>query len=831
MNAPYDGDHGQAVDGSGHPQGPPPDPGQTPPPQQPADMYLQDAYDQDPYRAQDLSAQDPVSEALYDRAAHPPPPPGTYPPQQPLYSQPSQSPYAPDPRVWAPTPAPEPEGPTQYLPYGDDPRTTQFVGVDDLVGQSGDQRHEPDAFAHLFRDQQQGGGHPSYDDQAAVPAPAPPPGPYGGAANPGQYGTTPAPGQYGGHQGPDPYGNAPAHGQYGDPAPAHGQYGGAAPSHGQYGGHAPAQGQYGNAPAPGQHAAPAPGQYAVAPTPEAAEAPLQEPEPAPAAAAPKKGGRAGGLLKSSAVMAAGTMVSRLTGFIRSAMIVSALGLALLGESFQIAYQLPTMIYILTVGGGLNSVFVPQLVRAMKDDDDGGEAYANRLLTLVMVALGVLTALGMLAAPLLVRALSNPVASYPAANETAITFTRYFLPSIFFMGVHVVMGQVLNARGRFGAMMWTPVLNNIVIIVTLGMFLWVYGTAADSGMTVATIPEEGKQLLGIGILLGLVVQSLAMIPYLRETGFRLRLRFDWRGHGLGKAAMLAKWTILFVLANQAGALVVIQLATASVTDTDLAGTGYSAYANAQLIWGLPQAIITVSLMAALLPRISRSASEEDGGAVRDDISQGLRTTAVAIVPVSFGFVALGIPMCTLIFGSSGTGAATNMGYMLMAFGLGLIPYSVQYVVLRAFYAYEDTRTPFYNTVIVAVVNAAASGLCYLLLPSRWAVVGMAASYGLAYVIGVGIAWRRLRKRLGGDLDGARVLRTYARLCIASVPAALLSGAACYAISRALGQGVVGSFAALLAGGVLLFGVFFVAARRMRIEEVNSLVGMVRGRLGR
>ncbi|MFF9101795.1 murein biosynthesis integral membrane protein MurJ [Streptomyces rubrogriseus] len=813
MNAPYDGDRGQAADGSGHPQGPPPDPGQTPP-QPPADMYLQDAYDQDPYRAQDLSAQDPVSEALYDRAAHPPPPPGTYPPQQPLYSQPSQSPYAPDPRVWAQTPAPEPEGPTQYLPYGDDPRTTQFVGVDDLVGQAGDQRHEPDAFAHLFRDQQQGGGHPSYDDQAAVPAPAPAPGPYGGAAGPGQYGAPPPPppGQYGGHQGPDPYGNAQAHGQYGGPA----QYGGSAPT-------------------PGQHAAPAPGQYAVAPTPEAAEAPLQEPEPTPAPAAsqaaPKKGGRAGGLLKSSAVMAAGTMVSRLTGFVRSALIVSALGVGLLGDTFQVAYQLPTMIYILTVGGGLNSVFVPQLVRAMKDDDDGGEAFANRLLTLVMVALGALTVITVVAAPLLIRLLSNPVASDPAANEVGITFVRYFLPSIFFMGLHVVMGQVLNARGRFGAMMWTPVLNNIVIIVTLGLFIWVYGTAETSGMKVTSIPPEGERLLGIGVLLGLIVQSLAMIPYLRETGFRLRLRFDWRGHGLGKAITLAKWTVLFVLANQAGAMIVIQLSTAAGKASPVDGTGFAAYANAQLIWGLPQAIITVSLMAALLPRISRSASEEDGGAVRDDISQGLRTTAVAIVPVSFGFVALGIPMCTLMFGSSGTSEATNMGYMLMAFGLGLIPYSVQYVVLRAFYAYEDTRTPFYNTVIVAVVNAAASGLCYLLLPSRWAVVGMAASYGLAYVIGVGIAWRRLRKRLGGDLDGARVLRTYARLCIASVPAALAGGAACYAISRSLGQDVVGSFAALLAGGVLLFGVFFVAARRMRIEEVNSLVGMVRGRLGR
>lgn len=758
MNAPYDGDRGQGADNSGSPEGPPPEHGQVPP-QTPADMYLQDAYDQDPYRAQDLSAQDPVAEALYDRAAHPPPPPGTYQPQQPLYAQPPQSPYAPDPHVWAQTPAPEPEGPTQYLPYGDNPRTTQFVGVDDLMSQAGDARHEPDAFAHLFRDQQQGGGRPT--DPPSVPGPAPAPG--GPSSSAPQF-------------------QAPA-----APAPS-----------------ADETMNLGTAPAVAAHASPVPG---------------------------KKDGKAGGLLKSSAVMAAGTMVSRLTGFVRSALIVSALGVGLLGDTFQVAYQLPTMIYILTVGGGLNSVFVPQLVRAMKEDEDGGEAYANRLLTLVMVALGVLTGLAVLGAPFLIRLLSDSVAGDPAANEVGITFVRYFLPSIFFMGIHVVMGQILNARGKFGAMMWTPVLNNIVIIVTLGMFMWVYGTAADSGMKVTNIPPEGQRLLGIGVLLGLTVQALAMIPYLRETGFRMRLRFDWRGHGLGKAVTLAKWTVLFVLANQAGALVVTQLSTASGKASPVDGTGFSAYANAQLIWGLPQAIITVSLMAALLPRLARSAAEEDGGAVRDDISQGLRTTAVAIVPIAFGFVALGIPMCTLIFGSSGTSEATNMGFMLMAFALGLIPYSVQYVVLRAFYAYEDTRTPFYNTVIVAAVNAGASALCYVVLSPRWAVAGMAASYGLAYAIGVGVAWNRLRKRLGGDLDGNRVLRTYARLCIASVPAALLSGAACYGIGHSLGQGVVGSFAALIAGGAVLLGIFFVAARKMRIEELNSLVGMVRGRLGR
>ncbi|AVH57686.1 MULTISPECIES: murein biosynthesis integral membrane protein MurJ [Streptomyces] len=749
MNAPYDGDRGQGADSSGYPEGypdqgagysgypegPPPEHGQSPP-GPPADMYIQDAYAQDPYRAQDLSAQDPVTEALYDRAAHPPPPPGAYYPQQPLYAQPPTPHNAPDPRVWAQTPPPEPAGPMRHLPYGEDARTTQFVGVDDLVTQAADERREPDAFAHLFRDQGQAAGQP----------PVGPPG---------------------------------------------------VPS----------------------------------PTPEPTPVATEPPAPAAAPAPKKSGGRAAGLLKSSAVMAAGTLVSRLTGFVRTVVITAALGAATLGDAWTVAYTLPTMIYILTVGGGLNSVFVPQLVRSMKDDEDGGEAYANRLLTLVMVALGVIVAVAVFAAPLLIQLMSDAIASNPASNNVAVSFARYCLPTIFFMGVHVVMGQILNARGKFGAMMWTPVLNNIVMIFTFGMFLWVYGTAGDSGMTVNNIPPDGIRLLGIGTLLGLAVQALAMIPYLSETGFRFRPRFDWKGHGLGKAVKLAKWTVLFVLANQAGVLVVTQLATAAGEASGKSGTGILAYSNAQLIWGMPQAIITVSVMAAMLPRISRAAHDGDPGAVRDDISQGLRTSAVAIVPVAFMFVALGIPMCTLLFGSGGIAPAQSMGYVLMAFGLGLIPFSVQYVVLRGFYAYEDTRTPFYNTVIVAAVNAAASALCYVVLPSQWAVVGMGGAYGLAYAVGVGVAWQRLRRRLGGDLDGARVMRTYARLCLASIPGALAGGVVGFAITRALGHGALGSMAALLAGSIVLLGVFYVAARKMRIEELNSMVGMVRGRLGR
>ncbi|MEV0850037.1 murein biosynthesis integral membrane protein MurJ [Streptomyces sp. NPDC049954] len=560
--------------------------------------------------------------------------------------------------------------------------------------------------------------------------------------------------------------------------------------------------------------------------------PVEAPE-APAAA-PAKTNRATSLLKSSALMAAGTIVSRLTGFLRTLVIAAAIGVGTLNDTYQVANTLPTMIYVLVGGGALNAVFIPQLVRAMKNDDDGGEAYANRLLTLVVTLMAAVTIVCVLAAPLFIRLMSTKIADNPEQMDVAVAFARYCLPTMFFMGVHVVLGQILNARGRFGAMMWTPVLNNVIVIATFGAFIWVFGGYTSSGVDAGNVTPDGVRLLGIGTLLGLTVQALAMLPYLRDAGFRPRLRFDWRGHGLGKAVGLAKWTFLFVLANQLGMIVVTQLATWAGSNADkhgYTGTGITAYNYALLLWQMPQAIITVSVMTAVLPRISRSAADGDASAVRDDISYGLRTSAVAIVPCAFAFLALGVPMTMLLYAGSGAEGARSIGFTLMGFALGLIPYSVQYVVLRGFYAYEDTRTPFYNTVIVAVTNAAASALCFVFLPDRWAVVGMAASYGLAYVVGVGVAWRRLRKRLDGDLDGAHVLRTYARLIGASIPAALVGGGIAYAVLKALGNGAGGSLVALVVGGVALLGVFYVAARRMRIAELNSMIGMVRGRLGR
>ncbi|MGW7756339.1 murein biosynthesis integral membrane protein MurJ [Streptomyces violaceusniger] len=792
MNAPYDGD------------------GRVPPPPQPSphgshDPYGQEPHQRDPYLGdahqapqadprqsygQQYYAPDPYLDDAYatgsftpypyptqDRYAHDPLTDPLYDrhaphtPQQGGYQQQHYqqppTPQGPDPRAWHSDAAPGHQGAAQQ-PYTGGQPGPGYPGPGD--GYGAPQQPQQDAFVHLYRDQQ------PYDPRAAQDQGYP--------------------------QGPENY------------------------PHGQ----APAQGQ---APVPGPSRSESAHATAAAPTVAApvVTAPATEPEPK----TPSGGkGRASSVLQSSALMAAGTLVSRLTGFVRQMVVLAGLGAATLGSTYALAYTLPTMVYILTIGGGLNSVFVPQLVRAMKEDDDGGEAFANRLLTLVMVVLGLLVAVTVFAAPVLIRVMSPTIADNPADNEVAVTFARYCLPTIFFMGIHVVVGQILNARGRFGAMMWTPVLNNIVIIFTFGLFIWVFGSAGGSKMDTTTITAEGIRLLGMGTLLGLVVQSLAMFPYLRATGFRFRPRFDWRGHGLGKAAKLAKWTVLFVLANQAGVLVVTQLSTAAGAEAEnqnAPGMSFVGYSSAQLIWGMPQAIITVSVMASLLPRISRAAHDGDAGAVRDDISQGLRTSAVAIVPLAFGFIALGIPMCTLLFGASGTDAAVSMGYILMAFSLGLIPFSVQYVVLRGFYAYEDTRTPFYNTVIIAAVNAAGSALAYVVLPARWAVAGMAAAYGLAYATGVGVAWKRLRKRLGGDLDGPRVIRTYTRLTGASIPAALLGGGSAYTIMQILGMGIAGSVAGLLGGGLVLIAVFYIAAKRMRVEELTAMVGMVRGRLGR
>ncbi|MFE0874913.1 murein biosynthesis integral membrane protein MurJ [Streptomyces smyrnaeus] len=527
-------------------------------------------------------------------------------------------------------------------------------------------------------------------------------------------------------------------------------------------------------------------------------------------------------------MAAGTVVSRATGLIRQVLQAAALGTGLLASTYNTANTVPTSLYTLLIGGALNAVLVPQLVRARATHADGGRAYEQRLVTLVVTVLALGTALAVWAAPQIVGLYMRDSPAHHEAFELTVVFARFLLPQIFFYGVFAMLGQVLNAREKFGAMMWTPILNNAVLIAMFGVYLGMM-TVPDQ---VADITGTQVRLLGLGTTAGIALQALALIPFVRAAGFRFRPRFDWRGTGLGKSAHAAKWTLLFVLANQVALTVVTNYANAADQALPDAGAGYSAYTYAQTIWMLPQSIVTVSLVTALLPRMSRAVAEGRPADLRADLTRALRLTGAVIVPTAFLFLVLGPQIAALLFahGAADATSAQPLGQMLQAFGLGLIPFSAQYLLLRGFYAFEDTRTPFFMAAAIATVNIALASCCHWMLPARWAVTGMAAAYALSYMAGLALTAWLLRRRLAAPLDPTgRLLGVYGRLSLAAAVPAGLAWAAAEAVRRELGEGTLGA-ASALAAGVLVLGLGYpLAGRLLRVPELRRLPGI--GRRGR
>ena len=536
----------------------------------------------------------------------------------------------------------------------------------------------------------------------------------------------------------------------------------------------------------------------------------------------RTGAEPGGLMRSSALMAVGTAASRATGMLRLMLQAAALGTLAVGGSYNTANTLPTSLYTLIIGGALNSVLVPQLVRARIEHADGGRAHEQRLVTLVLSVLAVGTVLAVLMAPQIVGLYMPNSPGNHQLFELTVSFARFLLPQVFFYGLFFMLGQVLNARGRFGAMMWTPVLNNIVLIAMFGLYMRLVPAPAGA----RDVTPGQVRMLGIGTTVGIALQALCLVPFLAGSGFRWRPRFDWRGVGLRKSVSAARWTLLFVLVNQVALTVVTRYANAADAQLPRAGAGNSAYFFAQNIWMLPQAIITVSLVTALLPQMSRAAAEHRLDDMREDLSRCLRVTAVVIVPAAFFFLAFGPQIAVVMFSYSSGGAASALplGQMLQAFALGLIPFSAQYLLLRGFYAFEDTRTPFWMAVWISVFDIVLATGCHLLLPARWAVTAMAAAYAASYAAGLLITAVRLRRRMEGRLDGRRLIRTYSKLALAAATAGIAGRGAAHALAAAVASPATGSLLALLAGGTVMLGLFLLLARLLRISELRSLPGL-------
>jgi putative peptidoglycan lipid II flippase len=538
----------------------------------------------------------------------------------------------------------------------------------------------------------------------------------------------------------------------------------------------------------------------------------------------------GGLLRSSSVMAVGTALSRVLGFVRSAVLAAAIGIGVTADTFGVANTIPNILYILLAGGVLNAVFVPQVVRAMQQPD-GGRAYTDRLLTLAGAVLAVVTLVATLAAPLVVRVYAG--GKWTAEDMAVATaFTFWCLPQIFFYGLYTLIGQVLNARGSFGPMMWAPIVNNLVAIAGGLLFLALFSV---DFLDPSTLGPGAIALLGGSATLGVVLQALVLLPVLRRTGFGWSPRWDFRGQGLGKAGDLAKWTLLFVLVNQLAYVVIVRLATnagkaAAVVAGQGAG-GYVTYSNAYLIFILPHSVLTVSIVTGLLPRMSRAAADGRLGDLREDLSTGWRLCAVGTVLVAAGYLALGPDLTRVLFAANvSTEDARFVGLVTAAFALGLPAFSAQYVALRAFYALEDTRTPFFLQAAIAATNVALALAAYAVAPLRWKVVALALAYSATYAVGLVLSTAVLRRRLGG-VDGPRVVRAYVRLVAAVALPALAAWGVARLVADRVGVDLVASLTALAAGGLVLVGGFLAGARLLRIPEVAALTSTVRGRLGR
>ena len=538
------------------------------------------------------------------------------------------------------------------------------------------------------------------------------------------------------------------------------------------------------------------------------------------------------LLSSSAVMAAGTVVSRLSGFVRSILLAAALGVGLHADVFNIANTVPNMLYILLAGGVINAVLVPQLVRAMRNDEDGGAAYTNRIITLAAVFLLVMTVILVVAAPWLMALFLDPEFYSPAREDqldSVIAFARYCLPQVFFYGMFVLVGQVLNARGRFGPMMWAPIANNVVSIAVLVTYLLTLGPAQGAEKQ-GGFDNQAELLLGLGSTAGIVVQFLVLVPYLRASGFHYRPRFDFRNSGLGHTFRLGVWTVLFVVVNQVAYTVVVRLASQGTVSGSEDGAGYTIYANSFLLTMLPHSIITVSLATAMLPLLSSYAAEQELGSLGRTVSSTIRSAYALVVPAAAFLALMALDIAQVVWGyGSAADDYGNFAPSLALFGLGLVLFTMHYLVLRGFYAMEQTRLVFFVQCAVAATNVVAA-----VLLTRGASVSEVAprlvlAYACSYAVGAAVSYTLLSREVGG-LDSAVLLRFLVRLSLAvGVCTAFAWGARELLDDVVEGTGTGHAVLDLAAVGLLFSAAYLGLARLLRISEVTDVMALVARRL--
>ncbi|WP_354235400.1 murein biosynthesis integral membrane protein MurJ [Arthrobacter sp. UYEF3] len=546
--------------------------------------------------------------------------------------------------------------------------------------------------------------------------------------------------------------------------------------------------------------------------------------------------------RSSAVMAAGTLVSRFLGFGKTWMLAAALGLgSTVTDTFINANNLPNLIFLLVAGGVFNAVLVPQIIKASKGPDRGAD-YISRLLTLAVVVLLSLTLLVTLLAPWVIELTTQGYS--PQQKSLAVSFAFWCLPQIFFYGLYALLTQVLNANGAFGPAMWAPILNNVVAIAGLGMFIWILGANASNPHTLDNWGSFQTFLVAGFSTIGVVAQTaILLIPVLRLR-LGLRPRFGWRGVGLGQAAKLSVWTLATAAVGQLAFLYVMRIATIPgaerlrlerAGDQAAAATlpGNAVLEVASQLYLLPHSIIALSLATVLFNRMTRASQDGNRAELRRALSHGLRTMAVATVFGALALFALAGPL-GMFFSGENRQDGVMLAQTLTILALSTPFMSANFMMSRVFYANEDARTPFFIQLVLAIVNVVAAFFIQF-LPFDQMIFAIAFLYTGGNILSVVVSATFLR-RLLGHLDGPRVASSYIRMGYAALGSALAGAGGLWLLGSYKAEGFAWSsrpaaLVTIVVVGPVMLAVYLCLLKVLRVTELRDLLQPFLGRLRR
>lgn len=513
-------------------------------------------------------------------------------------------------------------------------------------------------------------------------------------------------------------------------------------------------------------------------------------------------------------MTGGTVLSRVTGLARLAAVTAALGVVetRLADTYNFGNTAPNIIYEFLLGGILTSVFVPVFVELLeKEGRDSAWEVGSAIINLSLLFLGVMTVLGIFAAPMLARFYEVDV----PGQQRALTFLlRLFIPQIMFYALAAITAGLLNAHKRFGPPMYTPILNNLTVIAIFLYFASTYGE-----IDLASVTTGQLILIGAGTTLGVAVMALGQLPFLRGLG-HYRLTFSVSHPSVRKLAGLSVFVVGYVMANQVGYLIVQRLARGEKG-------AYTAYVAAFTLFQLPYGLFAVSVITALLPNMSELAVHQRWDDFRARLSDGLRATLFLILPAAVGYVVLGAPIVRLLLQNGITTSQSTelVASVLRFFVLGLVPFSLFQLLLRAFYATQDTRTPFMVNCAAVGINIAANIVLFGML----GVQGLAVGHAIGYSFGVIIQGLILSRRIGG-LEMARFGVTGAKIATASAGMGVAVWAAYSAAESIVATDTLtGQASAVLAPvlvGVVAYGLL---AYLLRIEELEAVRSLLRRRI--